>query len=399
MGTLIQESKEPVFHDRFVNRLRFQGHLVCRTGLHIGAGGSRDFLGTDQPVVRDAMGRPIVPGASLKGILRSAAESLLRTFDRPKDDAAERPPLWTCDLVGGQPCVDDQRIKALRLKLPTDPTVDDQRTFVESVWEESCTVCRLFGSMALASRVRFPDLPAVEVPRFEVRNGVGIDRDKELAAEGVLYDFEAVPPGTTFELTVLGDNVKDFEVGLILYLFDELHRGQLSLGGKTSRGLGQMAVEWSSVEETTLGAGGSNPFADLLRRNQLLDEEEDEAVEALPLPADGDQALWGRLADALDAFPTVDEAVLGDVIQKHELGNKAQLNDTLALGLARPRQYRKVILDQLTECGRLVERDGALVPFVAAREADHDGADLDRRLHPIYKRFVGAMDALWQEVA
>ena len=107
------------------------------------------------------------------------------------------------------------------------------------VWSRSCTICRLFGSLALASRVRFPDLPLRGgMPLLEIRNGVGIDRDRELAASGVLYDFEAVPPGTAFDLIVILDNYYDAEAGLILWLFDQLGQGHLALGGKTSRGLG-----------------------------------------------------------------------------------------------------------------------------------------------------------------
>lgn len=407
-----EQGPEPaVFHDRFRNRLRFEGRLITRTGLHIGAGNNRNLMSTDHPVVRDALGRPFIPGASLKGVLRSAAEALLRTFERP-GSGDKRPPLWTCDAVGQDPCVSDERSKEIRkdaLAQLTDrepkPKPEElhlaAETSVKTIWDESCTVCRLFGSVALASRLRFPDLLLDEAPPVEIRNGVAIDRDKEQAAKGLLYDFEAVPPGTEFGLIVLGDNVKDFEVGLLLYLFDELHRGQLSLGGKTSRGLGQMEVAWTRVEETSLAPhGGGNPFAQLLARHELLTAEDEAVAEkALPIPADGDQDLWRRLADGLDTYPAVDEAVLGDLIQKEALGNKAELNSRLALGLARPRQYRKVILDRLTDCGRLVLHQGQLMPAAVATEAQHDGAVLDRRLHPLYQRFVGAMHNVWQEAS
>lgn len=400
-----QGPAEAVFHDRFHNRLRFEGQLITRTGLHIGAGNNRNLMSTDHPVVRDAMGKPFIPGASLKGVLRSAAEALLRTFPRPRGNE-KRPPLWACDSVGQDPCVSDERSKEIRQELVPpipgqEPDADDLRMVVETIWEESCSVCRLFGSVALASRLRFPDLLLDATPPVEIRNGVGIDRDKEQAAKGVLYDFEAVPPGTEFSLLVLADNVKNFEVGLLLYLFDELHRGQLSLGGKTSRGLGQMEVAWTRIEETRLDAdGGSNPFAQLLARHELLTAEAGESAEpVLPLPGDGDQELWRRLADGLDAYPAVDEAVLGDLIQKEALGNKAELNKSLALGLDKPRQYRKVILDRLQDCGRLVPWQGQLVPAAVAEEAQHDGAELDRRLQPLYQRFVGAMHGVWQEAS
>jgi CRISPR-associated protein Csm3 len=49
--------------------------LICASGLHIGAGkGSLDLGGADNPVVKDAFGRPYVPGSSIRGRLRSLLE-------------------------------------------------------------------------------------------------------------------------------------------------------------------------------------------------------------------------------------------------------------------------------------------------------------------------------------
>lgn len=45
------------------------------TGLHIGtAGNSLDIGGVDNPVIKDAQGKPYIPGSSLKGKLRSLME-------------------------------------------------------------------------------------------------------------------------------------------------------------------------------------------------------------------------------------------------------------------------------------------------------------------------------------
>ncbi len=58
-----------------VGKLLLDGMMVCETGLHIGAGkGSLDLGGADNPVVKDAFGRPYVPGSSLRGKLRSLLE-------------------------------------------------------------------------------------------------------------------------------------------------------------------------------------------------------------------------------------------------------------------------------------------------------------------------------------
>ncbi|MGA2433816.1 MAG: type III-A CRISPR-associated RAMP protein Csm3 [Bryobacteraceae bacterium] len=60
---------------RLIGKLILEGELHCETGLHIGAGkGSLEIGGADNPVVKDAFGRPYVPGSSLRGKLRVLLE-------------------------------------------------------------------------------------------------------------------------------------------------------------------------------------------------------------------------------------------------------------------------------------------------------------------------------------
>lgn len=60
---------------KFLGKLIIEADIVCDTGLHIGAGkGSLEIGGADNPVVKDAFGRPYVPGSSIRGRLRSLLE-------------------------------------------------------------------------------------------------------------------------------------------------------------------------------------------------------------------------------------------------------------------------------------------------------------------------------------
>jgi CRISPR-associated protein Csm3 len=60
---------------KFIGKLILEGDLHCETGLHIGAGkGTMEIGGADNPVVKDAFGRPYIPGSSLRGKLRSLLE-------------------------------------------------------------------------------------------------------------------------------------------------------------------------------------------------------------------------------------------------------------------------------------------------------------------------------------
>ena len=60
---------------KLIGKLILEGEMQCETGLHVGAGkGSLEIGGSDNPVVKDAFGRPYVPGSSLRGKIRSLLE-------------------------------------------------------------------------------------------------------------------------------------------------------------------------------------------------------------------------------------------------------------------------------------------------------------------------------------
>jgi CRISPR-associated RAMP protein (TIGR02581 family) len=230
------------YHDfsRFHNRMALEGTLKLETGLRIASGASDSVTGADIPIIRDALGQPFIPGSSFKGALRATVERLARTLNRP-------PELWACpdplDHRAGA-CVTGKR-KAGILADVTDNGRVDEQAFTLALAAETCTVCRLFGSPWLASKVRVRDLPLKReswVGRVEVRTGVGIDRDTRTAAKNVLYSFEALPSGTEFTCEIIIENAAKIELGLLALGLREMEAGRVPLGGARSRGLG-----WSKL--------------------------------------------------------------------------------------------------------------------------------------------------------
>ena len=60
---------------KLIGKLILEGEMLCESGLHVGAGkGSLEIGGADNPVVKDAQGRPYEPGSSLRGRIRSLLE-------------------------------------------------------------------------------------------------------------------------------------------------------------------------------------------------------------------------------------------------------------------------------------------------------------------------------------
>lgn len=232
------------FH-RLESRLRLTGVLITRTALRVGAGGG-DLEGVDLPVIKDAGGFPFLPGASLKGVLRSTIEALVRGAD------GRAAGLWACDPLADEDspfapksCGHHERGKRMTVDL-----------------EAHCAICRLFGSHVVASHVRFCDalLRLSDHDRkfgripVEVRDGVSIDRDLRRARGSHKFDFEVVSPGAEFAVEIFVENPQPWLMGLLVMGFDQLAEGFTAVGGFTSRGLGRVSFSWSSIISITASA-------------------------------------------------------------------------------------------------------------------------------------------------
>lgn len=186
--------------------------LEAVTGVRVGAGRATAAAQTDAPVLRYPDNRPVIPGSSLKGSLRSAAERLLRPFG---DELA-------CDIVSKR-CLEHVRGR--------DPTGEEL--------EALCALCRLFGNPFLAGRLMLEDLVADD-ERTIVRDGVAIDRRELKQASGLKYDYEVAPPGSRFSGRIRIDDPEPHEIGLVVSLVDLVDQGFVTLGGGVSRGLGRL---------------------------------------------------------------------------------------------------------------------------------------------------------------
>ncbi|MFS8878093.1 CRISPR-associated RAMP protein Csx7 [Synechococcus sp. H55.8] len=221
--------------DVFKNRLEITGTLTTVTALHIGVGRSTEPIGSDLPVLKDALGRPLIPGSSLKGALRSRLESFLRGID----PALARDP---SELTSSEQVRVVNQIK--------NTYKDDDATLTQKLIEATDWVSQAFGSPWLAGKVQIRDLPVVREAwfgQYQERDGVAIDRDTETAAEGKLYDFQVVPANTPFQFHAVVENAEAWELGLLAIGLHQLETEQIPLGGGRSRGLGVVRLEIGAV--------------------------------------------------------------------------------------------------------------------------------------------------------
>lgn len=216
----------------FKNRLELQGTLKTITALRISQGRSTEPIGSDLPVVKDALGKPFIPGASFKGALRSRLESFLRGVD---PTLAEDPN----QLVSSDRMTRIREIKDEIEKRQDKINKDEELT--KQLLAQTDLTSQLFGSPWIASKFQVRDLTVnteTWFGQYQERDGVSIDRDTETAADGRLYDFQVVPAGTEFAFRAVVENAEEIELGLLMIGLHQFETEQIPLGGGRSRGLG-----------------------------------------------------------------------------------------------------------------------------------------------------------------
>lgn len=231
---------------RLAGKLIVDASLVCLTGLHIGAGkGSLEIGGADNPVVKDAFGRPVVPGSSLRGRLRSLLEHALgltapeemvylsrRRGQEVRIHQSDRPDDPVCLLFGRNPGRMD-RVKGdameTRHVTPARLAVYDAPLELESITAQM--------------REQLDD------ELTEVKSENAIDR---ITAQANPRTLERVPAGARFRVRLVIDILQEDDRKLIPLVVQGLRLLEDSaLGGGGSRGSGR--VEFQNIRAVWRG--------------------------------------------------------------------------------------------------------------------------------------------------
>ena len=174
-----------------------------------------------------------VPGSSLKGVMRSHAESLLKTEGLAITDTFSR----------------------------TAPQAFRQGVEGAEAYSGTCPLGRTFGNLHVKGRVGISDLlPGGRDPdgsperaaqidaanAVEQRNGVAIDRLLGSAKGGALFDQEVVVQGR-FDGEIHLRNVQLYQLALVLLVLRDMRDGWVSLGSSTTRGGGRITAKIHSV--------------------------------------------------------------------------------------------------------------------------------------------------------
>jgi CRISPR-associated protein Csm3 len=267
---------------KLIGKLILEGELHCETGLHIGAGkGSLEIGGADNPVIKDAFGRPYVPGSSLRGKLRSMLEQAsgaavpgelvylskrkgqevrIHQSDRPDDDI--------CLLFGRNPGRMDRVVGdtlETTVSSPARLTVYDAPLDPDSI----------------TSQMR----ENLDDELTEVKSENAIDR---ITSQANPRTLERVPAGARFRVRFVLDILCEEDKALVARLAEALRMLEDdALGGGGSRGSGRVSFAKLSLKWRSRGF-----YADGAAEEQLLSGGDAAAFQAL---AAGD-ALRDKLA-------------------------------------------------------------------------------------------------------
>src|SRR5256714_2450959 len=247
---------------KLVGKLILEGELCCETGLHVGAGkGSLEIGGSDNPVVKDSLGRPYVPGSSLRGKIRSLLEQAtgmavpselvfvskrkgqevrIHQSDRPDDDI--------CVLFGRNPG---------RMERAGGETLDSN----------NATPARLavFDAPLDPDSITQQMRENLDDELTEVKSENAIDR---ITSQANPRTLERVPAGARFHVRFVLDILCEEDAPLLARLVEGLRLLEDdALGGGGSRGSGRvrfanLALTWrnrafysSGGDEAKLASG------------------------------------------------------------------------------------------------------------------------------------------------
>ncbi|MBM3795298.1 MAG: type III-A CRISPR-associated RAMP protein Csm3 [Acidobacteria bacterium] len=221
---------------KLIGKLVLEGELHCETGLHVGAGkGSLEIGGADNPVAKDAFGRPYVPGSSLRGRLRSLLEQasglavpgeLIYLSRRKGQDVrihqSDRPDDEVCLLFGRSP----GRVERVQGGEALDGAAASPARL--TVYDASLDL----DSITAAMRDNLDD------ELTEVKSENAIDR---ITSQANPRTLERVPAGARFKVRMVVDILCEEDKALVARLVEAMRLLEDdTLGGGGSRGSGKV---------------------------------------------------------------------------------------------------------------------------------------------------------------
>lgn len=263
--------------------------------------------------------QPVLPGSSLRGVLRSQAERIARTLvthqalGKPDPTGYFLKHCPACDPLTQRKPKNSDGLALESCDSLLRHTVGISEN-AEILPEELCLACQLFGTTRRGSRFFVEDAPfAGNDPVYKMLDFLAVDRFTGGGAEHLKFDA-LVLWQPAFNVRLRLENPQPWELGWLTLVLRDLAEGWLRVGFGAAKGFGQVEVEEMDVVRGELVPGkapaGDTVFS-ITEWSQddaaLLDKQKawvgafhkrlDETAhyrDDLPLPAD---TYFGNVAD------------------------------------------------------------------------------------------------------
>jgi CRISPR/Cas system CSM-associated protein Csm3 (group 7 of RAMP superfamily) len=220
-----------------------------------------------------------IPGSSIKGMMRSWCEKIVRTLYADKCcDPFEGSKIETLSCSEkfvrlADQAQEHQRVaKTLKEYSQQEGLEEEMVLDGRVVYHFACPICKLFGCMALASRLKVNDAFPIGVgdnpnaywkERLVMRDGIAIDRftggvksPPEGGKGGAKFDYQVLQD-VRFGVSIEIQNFELWQLGLLGFFFRDLQQQYVSIGYGKTRGLGSITCEKLTVDLSYVGVNAS----------------------------------------------------------------------------------------------------------------------------------------------
>ncbi len=220
-------------------------------------------------------GNFVLPGSSLRGVLRFQAEKIARSLttldSKDLNEFFERCPACNPHADENDPLTSCSIIFREKRGSPEEEVKDEQL----------CLACRLFGSSYRGSRLYVRDGYQSSSDKIEIKimDFLAIDRFTGGGKEGAKFDA-LVLWQPTFKISMLLENPKEWQLGWLLLALRDLNEGLCSVGfgqnkwfGKTKVKDEKIKIGTTSNDFTPMGLKIDNSFEGIFKTKTWKLEE------------------------------------------------------------------------------------------------------------------------------
>jgi CRISPR/Cas system CSM-associated protein Csm3 (group 7 of RAMP superfamily) len=189
-------------------------------------------------------GEFVLPGSSLRGVLRSHAEKIARTVvtlncttgnefltscPACNPHADNKVPLASCNSL----------LRKYRKKQQIPPEKEVKE-------EQLCLACQLFGNSYRGSRLYISDGHLKNAPQLKIMDFLAIDRFNGGGKEGAKFDA-LILWKPAFKVRMFFENPKEWELGWLMLVLRDMRDGLLSVGFGQNKWFGKVELKEENI--------------------------------------------------------------------------------------------------------------------------------------------------------